>query len=122
MEHGQPQDRAAVIGKLRGHMLNMARHKFASNVCEKALVTADPETRRLLIEEVMTPKQDGPNPIIIMMKDQFASMFLLGCGRRYHTHAFIRLCVAACPVGGRRRTEGGVDEQGSQPAGEYASD
>lgn len=54
----------------------MARHKFASNVCEKALVTADSETRRLLIEEIMTPKQDGPNPIMTMMKDQFASMFI----------------------------------------------
>lgn len=54
-------------------MLNMARHKFASNVCEKALIMADPESRRVLIEEIMTPKQDGLSPIMTMMKDQFAS-------------------------------------------------
>jgi len=62
-----------MISKLRGQMLNMSRHKFASNVCEKALVTADPESRHLLIEEIMSPKQDGVSPIVTMMKDQFAS-------------------------------------------------
>jgi hypothetical protein len=53
----------------------MARHKYSSNVCEKALITADPENRRLLIDEVITPKQDDVNPIGLMMKDQFASAF-----------------------------------------------
>lgn len=66
-----------MISKLRGQMLNMSRHKFASNVCEKALVTADPESRRLLIEEIMSPKQDGVSPIVTMMKDQFASKLTL---------------------------------------------
>lgn len=66
-----------MISKLRGQMLNMSRHKFASNVCEKALVTADSESRRLLIEEIMSPKQDGVSPIVTMMKDQFASELTL---------------------------------------------
>ena len=66
-----------MISKLRGQMLNMSRHKFASNVCEKALVTADSESRRLLIEEIMSPKQDGVSPIVTMMKDQFASESIL---------------------------------------------
>lgn len=57
-------------------MLQMAKHKFASNVCEKALVTADLETRRLLIEEIMTPKADGVSPIVTMMKDQYASAYI----------------------------------------------
>jgi pumilio RNA-binding family len=73
LEHGQPHDQALIVAKLRGQMLQMARHKFASNVCEKALVTADPESRRALIEEIMTPKQDGASPIVTMMKDQYAS-------------------------------------------------
>jgi pumilio RNA-binding family len=67
-----------MISKLRGQMLNMSRHKFASNVCEKALVTADAESRRLLIEEIMSPKQDGVSPIVTMMKDQFASASTVG--------------------------------------------
>ena len=74
LEHGKPQDRALIISKLRGQMLHMSRHKFASNVCEKALVTADSQSRRQLIDEIITPKQDGVSPIVTMMKDQFASM------------------------------------------------
>lgn len=76
LEHGTVHDRSLMISKLRGQMLNMSRHKFASNVCEKALVTADPESRRLLIEEIMSPKPDGVSPIITMMKDQFANYVL----------------------------------------------
>ena len=77
LEHGTVHDRSLMISKLRGQMLNMSRHKFASNVCEKALVTADPEGRRLLIEEILSPKQDGVSPIVTMMKDQFASASIL---------------------------------------------
>ncbi|KAF8654193.1 hypothetical protein AX16_003722 [Volvariella volvacea WC 439] len=76
LEHGKPQDRAQVISRLRGQMLQMARHKFASNVCEKALVCADSESRKQLIDEIMTPKQDGVSPIVTMMKDQFANYVL----------------------------------------------
>lgn len=79
LEHGKPEDRAIVVSKLRGQMLHMARHKFASNVCEKALTTADPESRRFLIEEIMTPRQDGVSPILTMMKDQFASKYATAC-------------------------------------------
>jgi pumilio RNA-binding family len=64
-----------MISKLKGQMLAMSKHKFASNVCEKALVMASPDDRRALIDEIMTPKLDGMSPIVIMMKDQFASAF-----------------------------------------------
>lgn len=73
LEYGKQHDRALVIAKLRGQMLHMSRHKFASNVCEKALLTADAESRRALIQEVMISKQDGVSPIATMMKDQYAS-------------------------------------------------
>lgn len=76
LENGPAQDRSLIIAKLRGQMLQMAKHKFASNVCEKALVTADSENRRLLIEEIMTPKADGVSPIVTMMKDQYANYVL----------------------------------------------
>jgi pumilio RNA-binding family len=76
LEQGKPQDRNQVITKLRGQMLNMARHKFASNVCEKALVTAGVEERRILIDEIIMPKTDGVSPIVSMMKDQFANYVL----------------------------------------------
>ncbi|KAF8609865.1 ARM repeat-containing protein [Ceratobasidium sp. AG-I] len=76
LEHGAPADREWILHKLRGQMVQMAKHKFASNVCEKALVTADSESRRLLIEEIMTPRPDTVNTIVLMMKDSFANYVL----------------------------------------------
>jgi hypothetical protein len=73
LENGQEQDRLGVIAQLRGRMLQMSRHKFASNVCEKALVTANPDSRRQMIEEMMRMRQDGSSPVVSMMKDQYAS-------------------------------------------------
>ena len=51
----------------------MAQHKFASNVCEKALVTATPELRSALIDEIIVPKREGANVVMMMMRDQYAS-------------------------------------------------
>ncbi|CCO27658.1 Maternal protein pumilio OS=Drosophila melanogaster GN=pum PE=1 SV=2 [Rhizoctonia solani AG-1 IB] len=76
LEHGATADRDWILHKLRGQMVQMARHKFASNVCEKALVMADSESRRLLIDEIMTPRMDTVNPIVLMMKDSFANYVL----------------------------------------------
>lgn len=77
-------------------MLELSRHKFASNVCEKALVCADPASRRMLIEELITPKTDGASPIVTMMKDQFASKFIQEIHNIFLTAAFCRLRSSAC--------------------------
>ncbi|KNZ71768.1 Pumilio like protein [Termitomyces sp. J132] len=76
LEHGRPHDKMLIIAKIHGQILILARHKFASNVCEKALVCADPETRRRLIDEILTTKPDGVTPITGMMKDQYANYVL----------------------------------------------
>ncbi|KAJ7774846.1 armadillo-type protein [Mycena metata] len=78
LDKGRPEDKAVIIGQLRGRLLFMARHKFASNVCEKALQFAESEARRQLIEEIMAPasKPDGVTPIVTMMKDQYANYVL----------------------------------------------
>lgn len=73
IEHGKPYDKMLVLDRLKGNMLKMAQHKFASNVCEKALVCSDFENRRRLLHEIMAPKPDGVSPVAEMMKDQFAS-------------------------------------------------
>ena len=73
IQQGRPQDKSRVISKVRGNLIHLAQHKFASNVCEKALICADADTRRLLISEIMAPHSDGQNAILIMIKDQYAS-------------------------------------------------
>ncbi|KAJ7235469.1 armadillo-type protein [Mycena haematopus] len=78
LQSGRAEDKALIVAQLRGRLLFMARHKSASNVCEKALAHAGPEDRRALIEEIMAPpsKPDGPTPIVVMMKDQYGNYVL----------------------------------------------
>lgn len=73
IEHGKPHDRTFLISKMRNHLVQLSRHKFASNVCEKALVFSDPETRYTLIDLLLKPKESNANSVISMMKDQYAS-------------------------------------------------
>ena len=74
LEKGLPQDRRRIVETLReGQLLHMARHKFASNVCEKALSMADEEERRILVNEMLSSAADGQPSVSIMMKDQYAS-------------------------------------------------
>lgn len=73
LEKGSPHDRSRLITTLTGHMLPMSKHKYASNVCEKAIVAASGDQRKALIKEISLPRPDGMNPMITMIKDQFAS-------------------------------------------------
>jgi pumilio RNA-binding family len=73
LEHGKAADREHIIARLRGQVIYMARHKFASNVCEKALLFSDPETRKKLVDEIISSPPGVNNPMATMMKDQFAS-------------------------------------------------
>lgn len=77
LENGTESDRTLVIERLVGRMVQMSKHKFASNVCEKALTVANSHQLKQLVEEIMLPRSDGMNPIITMIKDQYASMCLL---------------------------------------------
>ncbi|KAJ6502502.1 armadillo-type protein [Mycena sanguinolenta] len=78
LQSGRTEDKASIIAQLRGRLLFMARHKSASNVCEKALTNAEPEDRRALIEEIMAPpaKPEAPTPIVLLMKDQYGNYVL----------------------------------------------
>ncbi len=75
LEQGQDCDKADIFAAIRGSLIRLAQHKYASNVCEKALVCADLERREILINEIMTakPGTSGESPILIMVKDQYAS-------------------------------------------------
>ncbi|KAG8759083.1 mRNA binding protein puf3 [Serendipita sp. 396] len=76
LEKGSAYDRNRVIDTLTGSMLPMSKHKFASNVCEKAIINSSPEQRRTLIEEISLQRPDGMNPMVTMIKDQYANYVL----------------------------------------------
>lgn len=51
-EHGKPEDKSQLITSVRGKVLVLSQHKFASNVVEKCVTHATRAERALLIEEV----------------------------------------------------------------------
>ncbi|KAF9482775.1 ARM repeat-containing protein [Pholiota conissans] len=78
LEQGQNHDKATVLSSIRGKLVLLAQRKYASNVCEKALMCTDSESRSILINEIMiaTPCVPGENPILTMVKDQYANYVL----------------------------------------------
>ena len=52
LEHGNPEDKSRIILELKGKVLVLSQHKFASNVVEKCVTYANRNERAFLIEEV----------------------------------------------------------------------
>lgn len=52
IEHGKPEDKSVLIASVRGKVLELSQHKFASNVVEKCVTHATRAERAFLIEEV----------------------------------------------------------------------
>jgi hypothetical protein len=51
----------------------VARHKFASNVIEKALQYGDLAQRKSMIEELIGEQPDGTNQIPKLLKDAYGN-------------------------------------------------
>jgi len=76
LDHGSAEDKAKIIGDIRGGLVRFSQHKFASNVVEKCVSTANGKEREALINEVIassTSNVPDNNALLIMMKDQFAN-------------------------------------------------
>jgi len=67
--HGRPADKHEIVKELRGKILQLSQHKFASNVVEKCVQYGTDEHRAWLIDEIC---QD-PAGLETMMKDQYAN-------------------------------------------------
>ena len=50
-EHGKPEEKSKIVVAVRGNVLNLSMHKFASNVVEKCVTHATRAERAMLIEE-----------------------------------------------------------------------
>jgi hypothetical protein len=59
LERGKLADKAMICNKVKGQVLQMSKHKFASNVVEKCVAFGSKKDRYILIEEVLTSKPDG---------------------------------------------------------------
>jgi len=52
LELGRPQDKHEIIKQLRGKIVQLCQHKFASNVIEKSVQFGSHEHRQWLIDEI----------------------------------------------------------------------
>lgn len=52
LEHGAGEDRSRLVAAVRGKVLQLSQHKFASNVVEKCVTHATRNERALLIDEL----------------------------------------------------------------------
>ena len=59
LERGKPADKALIVSKVRGQVLQMSKHKFASNVVEKCVAYGSKKDRSGLIDEVVQTRPDG---------------------------------------------------------------
>jgi len=95
LEQGHDEDKAVIVSQIQGNLVNLAHHKYASNVCEKALICADSASREMLINEMMAIS-NTESPILIMAKDQYASEQPLGhISRNAILRHRFRLCSPA---------------------------
>lgn len=76
LEHGRPEDKAEIIRHLRGRIVVLSQHKFASNVIEKCVQYGSHEDRQMILEEIVSerpPPGTRLMPLEIMMKDPYAN-------------------------------------------------
>ena len=53
LEHGKQEDKSRIVAAVRGKVLTLSQHKFASNVVEKCVTHATRAERAILIDEVI---------------------------------------------------------------------
>lgn len=75
LQHGQDHEKARVLARIQGSLVELAKNQYSSHVCEKAIVYSTAETRRRLIDEILSTR-DGEHSISVMIKDDFASGFV----------------------------------------------
>ena len=80
--------------------MTVCRHKFASNVCEKALLHASMEDRRILIDELIDAQPDGSTRIPMLLRDAYGNFPLqtaLQCAEEDQKVELLDLIIPVLP-------------------------
>uniref|UniRef100_A0A665W9C4 Pumilio homolog 1 n=1 Tax=Echeneis naucrates TaxID=173247 RepID=A0A665W9C4_ECHNA len=67
------EDKSKIVAEIRGNVLGLSQHKFASNVVEKCVTHASRAERAVLIDEVCSLTEGPHSALYTMMKDQYAN-------------------------------------------------
>eukprot|EP00667_Euglena_gracilis_P002597 EG_transcript_2598 len=71
--NGKPIYQAAIIERLRADALELAQHKFASNVVEKMFHYGTRDDRNAFLGDLLRVNADGTSALHVMMRDQYAN-------------------------------------------------
>jgi hypothetical protein len=71
--NGKPIYQAAIIERLRPDCMELAQHKFASNVVEKMFQYGTRDDRTAILADLLRPNADGTSALHVMMRDQYAN-------------------------------------------------
>ena len=63
----------AIIASIRPNLVQMSKHKYASNVIEKCVHYTTTQDRTSILNEICTIREDGIITLSLMMKDPFAN-------------------------------------------------
>jgi len=56
LEHGNRKDKSAIVAKMKGQILPLSQHKFASNVIEKCVEFGTAQERAAILKEILDGK------------------------------------------------------------------
>lgn len=73
LQHGFATHRRAICSLVKGRVLKLSQHKFASNVVERCLLCCSASDRRVIVAEIMRPDAGGQVPLDVMTKDPYAN-------------------------------------------------
>lgn len=71
--NGKPLYQAAIIERLRPDCMELAQHKFASNVVEKMFQHGTRDDRTAILADLLRPNAEGTSALHVMMRDQYAN-------------------------------------------------
>ena len=73
IEQGKPEDKAKALQVVQAQILMFSKHKYASNVVERAIRFATDEQRRSIVSQLTTLSADGSSTLQSLIKDQFGN-------------------------------------------------
>lgn len=72
IKNGKREDHNRMIQLVMDQLIDLCKHKFASNVVEECIEYGSPEIRTTIRERFVTPRE-GPNPLASLMRDNYGN-------------------------------------------------
>lgn len=79
IQHGKKDDHDRMVNLVMDQLIDLSKHKFASNVVEVCIEAVSPEIRTEIRERFVKPGSDGTKPLQQLMRDNYANYVIRKC-------------------------------------------